>query len=188
MRRIADIFNAYCERDANGRHIGGTDKQSNHRYGDAYESIFTDRDAVKIVMEIGVADGSSLLAWREVFQNAHIVGLDIHPPCRASGERMEFHLGSQTEKADCLRAAAGRQFDVIIEDAYHSLENTFKTLFFLWPSVKPGGMYIVEEWCNIGADRENIVALWPSVQIVDTQGPFGGVEPLVVFRKPVVSE
>lgn len=202
MRSIREIFRSHAVLDADGCHVNGTDKESNHRYGDAYERLLTIPDVpsdpsglvkleypysirgdVRLMMEVGVADGSSLLAWREVFPNALCVGLDIHPSERARGDRIEFHLGDQRSRDDCERAAAGRQFDLIVDDATHRLDHTLLTLYWLWPCVRPGGMYVVEEWD--GVDRERIRALWPCAEIIDTAGPFGGVEPLVAFRRPM---
>lgn len=181
MRSVRDIFRSHAVFDAQGRHTNGTDKGSNHNYGDAYECLFPNRLSIRLVMEVGVADGSCLRAWREIFPNATCVGLDIHPSDRAHGERMEFYLGDQLVREDCELATAGRQFDLIVEDATHQLRNTLLTLYWLWPFVKPGGLYVVEEWD--GVDRNRILSLWPSVEIMDTIGPSGGVEPLVVFRK-----
>lgn len=178
--RIAEIFRSYAEFDAHGRHVNGTDKESNHHYGDAYESLFPDRLAVTSLLEVGVADGSSLLAWQDIFPNAHIAGMDIHVAAKWPGE---FVLGDQRLKADCEHAAAGRRWDVIIEDATHSTENTLLTLFWLWPYVAPGGLYIVEEWADVCSDRRRITSLFDA-QILDTTGPSGGNEPLVVLRKP----
>lgn len=201
VRTIKDIFRSYAVLDAQGRHVNGTDKQSNHNYGDAYERIIADyfttgpwhandpdfgrgRESIKLMMEVGVADGSCLLAWREVFPNATIVGMDIHPSERACGDRIEFHLGDQRERSHCERAAAGRLFDLIVEDATHRLMDTLYTMAYLWPFVRPGGLYVVEEFDNVGGLREHIPVLWPHAQVIDTVGPFGGSEPLVVFRKP----
>lgn len=192
MRWMRDIFRDYAVLDANGRHIGGTDKESNHHYGDAYAGIFgrqwgsDARTKIEFMMEVGVADGSSLLAWRDIFPNAHCVGLDIHDASQLCGQsRVEFHLGSQCSLEDCRRAVGGRLFDFICEDATHRLEDSLRTLLYLWPFVRPGGLYVIEEFANIGALRDNIQHLWSCAEIVDTVGPFGGVEPLVVFRKPL---
>lgn len=184
MMSVRDILRSYAVFDAQGRHVNGTDKESNHHYGNAYESLFPDRSAVRLLMEVGVADGSCLLAWREVFPNATIVGMDIHPSARASGERLEFHLGDMRVRLDCEKAARGRMFDVIIDDGTHLLEDTLRTLFFMWPFVRPGGMYVVEEFTDVLSSRHNILALWPSASIVGTCGPLGQDEPLVVLRKP----
>ncbi len=203
VRTVAEIFSSWEELDSYGRHINGTDKNGpNHSYGDAYERILTIPDArsdlgdivrikypysireeVKLMMEVGIADGSSLQAWAEVFPHALCVGMDIHHSDKAHGERIEFVLGDQRSKADCERAAAGRMFDFIVEDATHILENNLLTLLFLWPFVKPGGLYVIEEFANVGALIPNIGALWPNAEVVGTCGPRGEDEPLVVFRK-----
>lgn len=185
MKTVAEIFRSYGVLDEHGRHVNGTDKETNHHYGDTYQRLlecrFDGLDKVKLMMEVGVADGSSLLAWRDIFPNALCVGLDIHHSDKASDPhdpRLEFHLGDQRSRADCERSAAGRQFDLIVEDATHCLANTMLTLFWLWPFVKPGGLYVVEEWENV--DRGRIRALWPFAEVV----PQDSCEPLVVFRRP----
>ena len=180
MRSFREIFLSHAELDDDGRHCNGTDKQTNH----AYESLFPDRDTVRLVMEVGVADGSCLCAWRECFPNALVVGMDVHHSDRARGERIEFHHGDQRSREHCERAAAGRQFDMIVEDATHKLENTLLTLLWLWPYVRPDGIYVVEEWSGVGGDRDRICALWPQAEIIGTCGPHVADEPLVVLRKP----
>ncbi len=203
MRSVAEIIRSYGIVDEHGKHLNGTDKMTAHNYGDAYESLFvvteryemgfnkiplgtanrSIRDEVKLVMEVGVADGSCLLAWREIFPNALIVGMDIHHSDKAHGERIEFHYGDQTNKDHCERAAAGRLFDMIVEDATHKLSNTLLTLFYLWPYVKPGGIYVVEEFEGGSGDKERIRALFPQAEIIGTCGPHIEDEPLIVFRK-----
>ena len=163
MKTIKEIFRSWAVFDAQGRHVNGTDKQSNHSYGDAYDQILSVtervdigsnriplgtysrsiRGDVRLMMEVGVADGSSLLAWSYVFPNARCVGLDIHIAEKVAGGRYnntEFHLGDQCVREDCERAAGGRMFDFIVEDATHQLANTLLTLFYLWPFVRPGGL------------------------------------------------
>ena len=179
---------AYAEFNADGVHIGGSDRESNHSYGDAYESLFPDRASIELMMEIGVADGSSLLAWREIFPNALCVGLDIHPAQRLLNralDRVEFHLGDMGSLRSCEAAASGRQFDLIVEDATHQLVDTLRTLLYMWPFVKPGGLYVIEEFAGVETLRRNIIDLWKFAGIVHTTSPFGGIEPLVVLRKPL---
>lgn len=192
MKSIAEIFRSYAVFGPDGQHVNGTDKQSNHSYGDAYEGLFRSvmepytgciRESIKLVMEVGVADGSCLLAWRDIFPNATIVGMDIHHSDKAHGERIEFHIGDQRVQRDCERAAAGRQFDMIVEDATHKLPDTLLTLFWLWPFVKPGGVYVVEEWEGAAGCRRNLTSVFPYAEIVGTSGPHIQDEPLIVLRK-----
>ena len=185
LKSVRDIFRSYAVLDENGRHINGTDKESNHRYGDAYEIILSGlRYSAQLVMEIGNADGSSLLAWSEVFPNANVVGFDIHPIANRN-DRIEFNLGDASNYDDCQRAARGREFDFICEDASHTLADCLTTLLYMWPYVKPEtGIYVIEEFYNIGQLRYHIGELLPYAEIYDTAGPFGGDEPLVVLRKP----
>ena len=187
QKSIADIFRSYAVLDATGRHTNGCDKMSNHNYGDAYEDIinksFESRDNVNLMMEIGIADGSSLLAWHDIFPNALCVGMDIHHSNKASGDRIEFNFGDQRVQRDCEGAAAGRMFDLIVEDATHHIENTLLTLYWMWPFIRPGGLYIVEEWEGVAGNRERIKSLFPSAWIVGTCGPHIQDEPLVVIRK-----
>lgn len=207
MRRIADIFLDHAEVDARGRHVNGTDKQTNHRYGDAYDSLLSvpefyeekgcplvgcrprsTRAEVRLVMEVGVAEGHCLLAWRAVFPGATVVGMDVAPAAHARGERIEFHQGDYRKREDCERAAAGRTFDLIVEDANHRLDESLVALFWLWPHVAPGGLYVIEEFAEDhgepGRPFANVRALFPHAQIVETTGPTGRREPLVAIRKP----
>jgi hypothetical protein len=185
VKTIKEIFRSYGVLNESGRHVNGTDKETNHHYGDAYETIIGDlRTRAKLVMEIGVAGGASLLAWRDVFENAVAVGFDIHHSDKAHGDRIEFHLGDMREFDDCLRVAQGRLFDFICEDATHRLEDSLRTLFYLWPFVKPDGIYVIEEFPTVRPIW--IAQMWPFAEIVYTQkGRLGeGIEPLVVLRKP----
>ena len=161
----------------------GTDRNSNHRYAHAYTQLFQDREAVELILEVGIAAGAGMLAWREWFPKATVVGLDIHPCACERLDRLEFHLGDQRDRLACERAANGRLFDMILDDATHLLDHNLLTMFWLWPFVRPGGVYVVEEFDNVNSYRTQIKALWPQAEIIDTQGPFGGVEPLVVLRK-----
>lgn len=193
MKSIAEIFRSYAILNERGVHVNGTDKESNHRYGQAYEELFrrytaedkyvSTRENITLMMEIGVADGSSLRAWRDIFPNATCVGMDIHHSDGAHGDRIEFHIGDATSQADCERVANGRLFDLIVDDATHHQKDLLRTLLYLWPFVKKGGMYVIEEFEHVTSLKRNIIELFPFAQIIGTCGPHCEDEPLVVLRK-----
>jgi hypothetical protein len=186
VRSVAEIFRSQAILDEEGNHIGGCDKESNHRFGAAYEGLFPDRAAVRAMLEVGVAGGHSLLAWREVFPNAVCVGMDIVPDAQwllHAKDRIEFHCGDMRSPADCWRAVGNRKFDLITEDASHKLGDTLAALLYLWPSVRVGGLYVIEDLVNVHGHRWDVTELFPFAEIVDTCGPFIKSEPLVVLRK-----
>lgn len=209
VKSIKQIFLDHTMFTNDGKHCGGTDRQSNHNYGDAYEGMFqtalgcnnyptclvhTKRNEVKLMIEVGTGTGYGLLAWSEIFPNATCVGLDIqHPPPGVLNgkKRIEFYDGSMTCSVDCNRAVAGRKFDLIVDDASHLVGDSLTALLYLWPSVREGGIYVIEEFgcCEPGGDNYSMAPLlkqlFPSAQVINTAGPFGFDEPLVILKKQV---
>lgn len=126
-----------------------TDKSSDiHNYAvkyDKYLSEFRDKD-IKF-FEIGVQYGYSVKMWQEYFSKASIYSIDIEPNCKAfETDRVKIDIGSQNDP-DFLNKVNDNwgPFDVIVDDGSHhneSMSISFETLF---PLLKPGGLYIVED-------------------------------------------
>ncbi len=189
--RIHDIFLKYGKVDANGHHIDGTDKATNHNYGDVYDRLFPDRSVVWRMLEVGVSRGGSMLAWCEIFPNAHVVGMDVDDNCTARGDRIEHHVANVLSFEDCARVTMGRSFDLIVEDADHNVSTTLQSLMHLWANVKPGGLYVIEDFAQGPLNHSPVEILtlcfrgmYPKAEVYDTIGPRGGWEPLIVLRKP----
>jgi hypothetical protein len=108
------------------------------------------------ILEIGVFGGGSLKLWREYFgPAARIFGIDINPECaQHDGNHGQVRIGSQADP-DFLRRVVEEMggIDVVIDDGSHVMEHiniTFQTLF---PLLRKGGTYIVEDLHT---------AYWPS--------------------------
>lgn len=165
----------------------GSDKATWHRYGPVYDALFPDRDAVTAVMEIGVAEGASIRAWEEAFPNAKIIGLDQNPPIDYDTDRLIYiWQGNQRSRIDVLGSVGDNKFDLIIDDASHILHDQLACLFWLWPYLKPGGLYVIEEFdVQDGVGPHGNLAsygLLRGVQIHRTPSP-NGEELLIVIRK-----
>jgi len=145
----------------------GSDKDTNG-YSSLYASLFTHlRDAPISLLEVGVgtmvegaassmrgymADdyqpGASLRAWRDWFKNGSIHGMDVQPDCLFTEERITTHHCDSTQE---FHVRAWRQlnptleFDVIVDDGSHWDRHQLATLKHLWPLVKPGGYYVIED-------------------------------------------
>jgi hypothetical protein len=127
----------------------GTDKSSRHHdYLNFYEQQFAKRRQEPLtLLEVGVFNGASVRTWREYFPNAKIVGADIEPLAqRWRGDRIEIEYMDQSNLEDLNRVAVKHgPFDIIIEDGSHLWEHQITTLKTLYPHLRPGGLYVVED-------------------------------------------
>lgn len=103
--------------------------------------------------EIGVGGGESIRAWLDYFPNAQIYGIDnvkdtniLNTPGKPY-KRYTFSHGDQTDRTmwACFRANCGVDWDVILDDGSHTNEGTIIAFEEMWPHVKSGGMYIIED-------------------------------------------
>ena len=127
----------------------GTDKASSHHdYLNFYERVLAPlRDQPITVLEIGVYQGASLRTWHDYFPNAKIVGVDIVAVCkRFERGRIAIELADQSNLENLAQIALRHgPFDLIVEDGSHIWEHQITTLCALFPFVKNGGFYIVED-------------------------------------------
>lgn len=124
----------------------GTDKAStHHNYTPHYEQYFAaHRNEPLSLLELGVYKGASLRAWRDYFPNATITGVDISPPVEVEG--CVVFQGSQddAEFLDHLARHTG-PYDIIVDDASHLSSLTIHSFEILYPHLKPGGIYVIED-------------------------------------------
>jgi len=123
-------------------------KSSKHPvYWDVYKHVFSifDLSSEFNVLEIGVDKGDGMLQFKELFPNCSICGLDIREDTPNSPVG-NIWIGSQTdtELLDELNKEEG-PFDIIIDDGSHVNEHQILTFEYLFPKLKPGGVYIVED-------------------------------------------
>jgi cephalosporin hydroxylase len=118
-------------------------------YFDIYDRHFAPYRGKKItVVEFGVSHGGSLQMWKHYFgRKARIVGVDIDPRCATFTERrVEVVIGDQENRVFLreLRDQVG-PIDVVIEDGGHTMAQQINTFEMLWPAVRNGGVYLVED-------------------------------------------
>ena len=127
-----------------------SDKSSRfHNYAVKYDKILAPfRNTFTSILEIGVAQGQSIKMWTDYFPKATIHGADIDKTsviCESYSSRVKFHIVDQRSEAQLKNLEQFSPFDMIIDDGNHFwMEQilTFKTLF---PYVRSGGIYIVED-------------------------------------------
>lgn len=126
------------------------------------------RDHALTVLELGVWRGDSLCILADYFPRGRILGVDLDPPpaldLRPYGGRATVHQANQADgpRLDALLTAeAPRGVDVVIDDASHLGRLSLASWRILWPRLRPGGLYIVEDWTTA------YVPTWPDA------GPLG---------------
>jgi len=126
-----------------------------HHYTRIYEKIF---DKIKLnklkILEIGLSvtsnleDCPSLNIWLEYFPNAQVYGFDIRDFSNFRKDRVTIFKGDQSNEEDLNKFITlyGNDFDIIIDDGFHSSycqQQSLKVLFL--SCLTPGGIYIIED-------------------------------------------
>ena len=126
------------------------DKSGGHSYELVYAALFQDLASVKNVCELGIYHGASLRAWRELFPNANIVGLDRDSNYFVNEERITSYYADQ-EKEETLTIPGNIKFDMFVDDASHNFEFTLKTFEKLNKFVN--GYYVIEDIKDYDLDK-----------------------------------
>ncbi len=130
-----------------------SDKQAKngHGYTFYYEKYLGSLVNEKMnILELGVREGYSLKMWCEYFRNSMIWGIDndIEKKCPKSFEedRIRFFKCDQNDELTFSKIhEESGDFDIIIDDASHISPYTIKSLQILYPYLKNGGYYIIED-------------------------------------------
>lgn len=126
----------------------GTDKAYYHLFTEFYDDYFTKFLGRPInILEIGISAGKSILMLKEYFPDATIYAIDINPESvnLDLGINVHKYLCSQDDFNNLTNLFSGIKFDIIIEDGSHLTSHQQTSLGFLFPYLKPSGIYICED-------------------------------------------
>ena len=113
------------------------------------------------ILELGVFDGGSAVFWFEIFRPSKLVGVDItkgkdseyfqrYVAANDLNEKIKIYWGTDQSDAKRLRDIANSDFsgslDLVFDDASHAYEPTKSSFETLFPFLRPGGLYIIEDW------------------------------------------
>ncbi|QNM84163.1 class I SAM-dependent methyltransferase [Polaribacter pectinis] len=150
--------------------IYGTDKVLGHSYTQHYTTHLKRFRYKKInLLEIGVggydnpkAGGQSLRMWKRYFLFGKIFSLDIFDKSQLQEKRIKIFKGSQVDK-DFLNKVTNEigELDIIIDDGSHINEHVIESFKLLFPKLKDGGVYVVEDmqtsyWEDFGGDSKDL--------------------------------
>jgi cephalosporin hydroxylase len=130
---------------------------------DQYANFFSPRSDFRPerVVELGIYDGGSTAFWYELFGPRKHIALDIEAPTDTSyfrryvesrgldGQIKTYWQTDQKDKAR-LRTIVETEFDgpldLVIDDASHLYRQTRASFETLFPLLRSGGLYIIEDW------------------------------------------
>lgn len=132
---------------------------------EAYVELL-ERLSPRSVIEVGMFHGASLALASDVARPDRIVGVDIGEDREALRGFLEsrgrstdvgLHFGVDQADSERLRRIAGDEFggtalDLVVDDASHLLGPTRATFDALFPLLRPGGVYLIEDWWWAHAD------------------------------------
>ena len=142
-----------------------TDKGYLHNYEEIYASIFGLMVSNPRILEIGTgapesgyagAPGGSLRAWRQIFPESDIFGVDIHPlgekhlSTQSEGGTLKYICADQTSLSGMQRIAEELRencgsLDLIIDDGLHAPHAVIPTVLACAPLMHNCSFYVIED-------------------------------------------
>lgn len=122
-----------------------------HHYFEIYDRHFSKYKGTNpVILEIGVAKGGSLEMWNHYFKGeCTIYGIDIDPQCKnyeSEFSNVKIFIGDQSD-TNFLNQIKSQvpKVDILIDDGSHINSHIIKSFEELYPTVTPGGTYLIED-------------------------------------------
>jgi cephalosporin hydroxylase len=140
----------------------GTEHFEKHGYTEVYDQYIPETGKYKL-LEIGIYHGDSLRMWEEYNPELEIHALDIDENVLSYIQQpnpYHIYLGSQVDPViiDKIGTKAGK-LDFIIDDGSHICDHIVTSFRLLWPYLKSGGYYFIEDLHAPHAVREETIKL-----------------------------
>ena len=128
-----------------------------------YVDLFTRSPGLEIenMLELGIYEGGSVALWRELLRPKKLSAVDLRDPIvtpyldaylertRSQGEvkvHWQFDQADRDRLRKLVREELGGKLDFVIDDASHMLGPSKTSFEALFPLLRPGGLYIIEDW------------------------------------------
>lgn len=148
MKKLTEIANKYnCDK--------GSVAFEAHGYTEMYEEYIPSEGQFTL-LEIGIWKGDSLKMWHEYNPQLIIHGVDIHPLIDKV-EGANIHIGSQSDYSFITQLVMKISPDFIIDDGSHRYSDIMSTFMFVYPLLKKGAYYFIEDLHASYAEREKVI-------------------------------
>ena len=115
------------------------------------------------MVELGIDQGASTAMLALLFRPHRLAAFDIAPgpidaldtllAARGLTDRVRLHWGADQSDTTSLRSSivaffGGVPLDLVIDDASHQLVPTAASFEVLFPLLRPGGLFVIEDWSH----------------------------------------
>jgi hypothetical protein len=123
---------------------GWGDKGTAHSYIDVYEEQMTKKSNIDI-LEIGVMRGHSIKMWQDYFIDSNIYGIDINLSNLEFSDCHNVYICDATSPEQINNTFGDKKFDYVVDDGSHFIDHQISSFDILWPRIKSGGKYFIED-------------------------------------------
>lgn len=129
----------------------GCDKGTEHHERHGYTEIYENRISLDArLLEIGIDSGLSVQMWKTWSPNIQLIAIDNRPECITKTvselcDARECDQGNREQLALLAESIGDNALDVIIDDGSHRPDDQLLSIDMLFPCLKSGGRYFVED-------------------------------------------
>jgi hypothetical protein len=122
---------------------------------DHFQQLVGDLQPVETVVELGIYHGGSTVLLNELLRPRRLIAIDLTPASPAprfdryvaEHPEVSAHWGvDQSDRAAVLAAVGTEPIDLVVDDASHFYDLTAASFDVLFPRLRPGGRYLIEDW------------------------------------------
>jgi SAM-dependent methyltransferase len=118
-------------------------------------------ERVDNMVELGIFKGGGIALYEELFSPKCLIGIDRLPDRvgaldeyvqrRSATDRLKLHYGIDQGDREAMLSIArenfgGRCLDLVVDDCSHLYEPTRTSFNVFFPLLRPGGVYLIEDW------------------------------------------
>lgn len=168
-RPVSDVFQSTSERFCLRKAPGEVERYAR----------FLGERPTDAIFELGIYDGGSTALIAQLAQPRKLVAVDISKPRSVGLSKWIANRGLEdsvrplwgVDQSDRPRLAeivaqefGGTPLDLVIDDASHLLGPTRDSFEVLFPLLRPGGVFVIEDWAWAHAHQ----GTWPDVPALTT--------------------
>ena len=137
----------------------GTTAYEAHGYTEIYQKYIPADKTCKL-LELGVQFGDSIRMWNEYNPNmiVHAVDYNAHLMRYDGNEKFTFHVGNQSDEQfmnGVLEQIS--DLDFVVDDGSHYLNDTFASFTYIFPRLKKGAVYFIEDLHFPPSEPKNLI-------------------------------